>query len=387
MLALGMSDVQVGLVASLSLFMRALTSLVSGSVTDKLGRRRTTVIFDLISWSVPALLWTFAQDMWWVYAAALENGMWQLTENSWTCLMVEDADKRMIVHIYNWLYLSGQLAVFVAPLAGMMVERLTVIPALRVIYAFTFVSMSAKFIILYKYSAETENGVKRLRETRGQSLFSVLSEYKELIPRFFRSGEMRLATVISVLMIVVSTIIDNFFGIYTTQRLGAPDHYLAYFPIIRSAVLFAFLLFIQPRLFRFGYKGPMLAGVALYVVSHMILIMPNALGIAFGGPALAPALYTFALAFAHGLVMPRKDSLVALCIDPQERARMTSILTITMLSVTIPFGYIAGALSELNRSLPFALNILLFIVTFFIILLSKKLGKNGEFIARADEGA
>jgi hypothetical protein len=29
-------------------------------VTDRLGRRRTSLIFDLLSWSLPTLIWAFA---------------------------------------------------------------------------------------------------------------------------------------------------------------------------------------------------------------------------------------------------------------------------------------------------------------------------------------
>lgn len=382
MLALGVSDVQVGLVASLLLFVRAGIAMISGVVTDKLGRKRTTLIFDIIAWSIPCLLWAFAQNVWWFYAAALLNGFWQLTDNSWTCLLVEDAEKRMIVHIYSWVYVSGQLSVFFAPLSSLLVGGLTIIPALRILYFFSFVSMTAKFILLDRYCDETKVGKIRLQETHGKSLLSVLSEYRELVPRFFRSGDMRLATGISVLLIVANMVMDNFFGIYTTQRLGMPDYYLAYFPIIRSAIMLLFLFFIQPRLFRFGFKGPMLVGVTLYIVSHLLLILLPSIGAFRNGSALVPVLYTVLQACAHGLVMPRRDSIVALSLDPLERARMTSIMTVVMLSVTIPFGYIAGFLSSVNRNLPFILNIALFAIAFAIVLTSRKLRKGGDLEAR-----
>ena len=382
MLALGLSDVHVGLVASLLLFVRAGSAVISGAITDKLGRRRATLIFDIISWSAPCLLWALAQNVWWFYAAALLNGLWQVTDNAWTCLLVEDAENRMIVHIYSWVYVSGQLSVFFAPLSGQLVGRLTLIPALRILYAFSFVSMTLKAIILYRYCDETKTGKVRLRETRGKSLLSVLSEYRELIPRFFRSGDMRLATALSVLLIVANTIMDSFFGIYTTQRLGIPDYYLAYFPIIRSAIMLVFLFFIQPHIMRFGFKGPMLVGMTLYIVSHLLLVFLPLANV--GGGMLVPALYTVVQACAHGLVMPRRDSIVALCLDQKERARMTSIMTVMMLSITIPFGYIAGRLSEMDRNLPFALNIALFLIAFIAVLTSSKLRRGGDLEARLE---
>lgn len=373
MLAFGASDVQIGLIVSLTLFVRTLSAMLSGAITDKLGRRRTTFIFDIICWSLPCLLWAMARDTAWFYAAAVFNGCWQITDNSWTCLLIEDADKRMIVHIYNWVYVSAQLSVFFAPLAGLLVGSLGIISAMRILYGFSFVSMTVKFLILYLYGGETQVGEARMRETKGKSIFLVLSEYRQLIPRFFHSREMLLATVISILFTATSTVMDSFFGVYTTQSLGIADQYLALFPIIRSAIMLLFLFFLQTKLERFGFRHPMMAGVLLYLASHAVLILPQLL---WGAQSLLiPVLYTLMQSCAHGLVMPRKDTIVALSLQHEERARMTSILTMLVLFVNIPFGSLAGFLSKTNRSLPFALNIALFAVAFFVIRASRRLGQ------------
>ncbi len=373
MLALGATDRQIGLVASLTLLTRAIAAIFSGVITDKLGRRRTLFFFDMLNWSLPCILWTFAQNIHWFYVAALINGVWQLTDNAWTCLLVEDADKHSIMHVYSWIYVSGQLAVFFVPLAGLLVGGLGIIPAARILYAIAFVIMTTKFVLLYKFSTETSVGKIRLMETRGKSLFSILSEYKSLIPRFFQSKEMRLATIVSVLFIAVNTVMDSFFGIYTTQTLGIPESSLAFFPILRSIVMLGFLFFVQPRTLRFSYRTPMLIGVFLYIASHITLILPTVLGTVATGSLLVPTFYTLLQACAHGLVMPRKDSLVALSLDKDERARMTSIMTVMMLAITIPFGYLAGVLSEINRSLPFAMNLALFAIAIIVVLKAKRL--------------
>ncbi len=52
MLALGMTDSQIGFLASLGTIFQVFWTLVSGAITDKLGRKKTTLIFDLISWQL-----------------------------------------------------------------------------------------------------------------------------------------------------------------------------------------------------------------------------------------------------------------------------------------------------------------------------------------------
>jgi len=56
MIALGLPDKQIGLIVSISWGFQIFLALLSGVVTDKLGRRRTTLIFDILSWSVPSLI-------------------------------------------------------------------------------------------------------------------------------------------------------------------------------------------------------------------------------------------------------------------------------------------------------------------------------------------
>src|SRR5215217_4395581 len=47
MLALGLSDTQIGTILSISWGFQIIMAFLSGVITDKLGRRRTTLIFDI----------------------------------------------------------------------------------------------------------------------------------------------------------------------------------------------------------------------------------------------------------------------------------------------------------------------------------------------------
>ena len=362
-----LTDRQIGLVASVSLLFRALSALLSGAVTDKLGRKTTTLIFDLLSWSVPCLLWAFSQNFWWFMAAAAFNGMLQITDNSWTCLLVEDAEKSDMVKIFSLIHMSGQLAIVFAPLSGLLTDRLTVVPAMRILYLFSFVSMTAKFIILYIFCDETRTGRVRKQETAGMSVWKVMSGYGQIFRRIFSSREMVLALVISTIFNITSMVMGNFFGLYATGDLEMPRHYLAYFPILRSVIVAFFLFVIQPRLARFGFGGPMLIGLLLYGASHTALIF------APKGALAMPIAYIVLEAFAYSLVIPRRDSLVALLIEPSERARIHGIMTVITLGGGIPFGYLAGGLSDMDRRFPFLLDMAIFALAFAVIAANRKL--------------
>ena len=87
-------------------------------------------------------------------------------------------------------------------------------------------------------------------------------------------------------------------------------------------------------------------------------------------PADSPAfvlLYVFVSAVAAALVNPRKDALLQLNINPQERARLNALIMASTVAFSSPFGYLAGWLSSLDRRLPFAFTFLLFIVAMLFI--------------------
>ena len=139
MLALGVNDAQIGTIASLGLLIQPIFALISGAVTDKFGRRLTTFISDLLAWSIPCLIWAAAQDIRYFIVAAIFNAMWRIPHNSWTCLLVEDAEADQLVHIWTWIHISGLLAAFFAPLAGVLIGVIDLVPAVRLLYIFSFI--------------------------------------------------------------------------------------------------------------------------------------------------------------------------------------------------------------------------------------------------------
>ena len=67
---------------------------------------------------------------------------------------------------------------------------------------------------------------------------------------------------------------------------------------------------------------------------------------------------------------PLMDSLTIISIAPEERARINAILAVVVIALISPFGWIAGQLSEINRSLPFILNICLYDVAMGLLLVA-----------------
>jgi len=367
MAALLLTDQQIGIVASVFALSQAVAALLSGALTDKMGRRFATLVFDCLSWSVPALLWMLSQNFWWFVVAASFNGLLQIPTVSWVCLLIEDAEKSKLVNIFSLLYVIGQMAVVFAPIAGIMVNSMSVVPVMRILYGFTFVSMTTKFILLYKLCDETKVGKVRKKETEGMSVFKVMSGYGGILKQIFASREMVLSLAMITMFGAAGMIMGNFFGLYTTGNLMLPQHMLAYFPIVRSVIILIFMFGLQKWFNRLGFSRPMLMGIVIYVLSHVVLVLSpvGSVGMVF--------VYILLEACAVSLVMPRRESMTAILIEPSERARITGLLASLSFAITIPFGALAGWLSNIDRRLPFLANIVIFAMAFAVILRNKGL--------------
>ena len=362
MFHLGVMDFQIGLIMAVGRLFQMATSIIGGIVTDKFGRRLTTFISDIVSWSIPMLIWAFSQNFWWFLAAAIVNSAWMISAVSWECLFVEDEDESKVGNIFNWIYVSGLLAVFFAPIAGFFVGIHGVVPVVRILYFFAFVSMSAKFVILFVFSTETKLGIKRMAATKKLPFMETLKGYKEVLLQIKGSKTMLMALTMQTAVQVILLITTTFFALYATIDLGLPEAFMGYFPILRALVMLAFLLFIQERLNRFGHKNIMLAGLGVYISAFVwLLIAPygNWLWIAF---------YVFVEACAAALMLPRIDTMAANSMNNAERARIRAVFNTVIMAVLSPFAIFAGVLSDMNRQLPFLLNITLMLVLMLVVV-------------------
>src|SRR5205814_250781 len=136
-----------------------------------------TLLFDILAWSIPCLLWASAQSLVWFLVAGLVNSLRRIPDISWNLLLVEDADPDDLVHIYAWVFLAGQLSVIFTPLAGLLIGRFSLVPTVRGLYLLACVMMTTKFVVLNALVSETRQGRERMAQTQGRSMLARLGEY------------------------------------------------------------------------------------------------------------------------------------------------------------------------------------------------------------------
>ena len=356
MLALGLSDKQIGLIVSISWGFQVVLALFSGVITDKLGRRLTTLIFDIVSWSIPALISAVAQNFWYFLIAGIINSVWRITQNSWSCLLVEDAEPNQLADIFTWVYIANLMVGFIAPLAGFLIGVFSLIPTMRGLYVFAAVMFTVKAIITYQLTEETEQGKIRLQETRGQNLWSALHEYRGIFRELLNTPRTLYTAAIMLVISISSLISGSFWSIIVTEKLHIPAQNLAIFPFVRSAIVLIFFFVVMPYINKQHFKLPMFIGFLGFVFSQLILVTAPVQGYSL----LFLSVLLEACSFA--VVSPLVDRMTVLTIEPKERARILSIIFVGVILLSSPFGWIAGTLSGINKDLPFLLNIVLFMM-------------------------
>lgn len=361
MYTLGVTDVQIGLILSVTMVVQVIIAFLGGILTDKLGRKFTTMLGDFFGWAIACLVWAVSQNFWMFLAAAVLNCFEQVNQTAWFCLLIEDANPGDLVEIYTWVTIGGLVAVFFAPLSGLFVNAYSIVPVVRVLYFLFALTMVAKTLITFRFCHETGQGRIRREQTRGVSVLQMLGDYRQLIPSLLRSPGLVKAMAVSVILYITTMINNSFFSLYVTQRLGLSENFLALFPILNASVMLIFMVGLQHRLHFERFRMPLWIGLTLYGAGALVLILAPL------GSLTAVLLYVFLTAVGAALVNPRKDALLQLNLDAQERARMNALIIASTVALSSPFGYLAGLLSSLDRRLPFVFSFLLFAAAMLVV--------------------
>lgn len=359
--ALGLDPLQIGVVATVNLLSQMVSSFFSGAITDKFGRRWTTAIVDFFCWAVPFLIWMNAQGLGWFIVAAVLNGTWRITENSWGLLMVEDAPPRMLVSIYSLSTIAGLLSGFFSPLTSLLVGRFSLVNTMRGLFLFAFVFMVSKIILLQIFTHETAAGEKRKTQLKGRSVFhAVKGSFTVLRVMLKRKPLMLVLGILSCIMVIRSAT-DNFWPLLLTQKLGVSEESLPLLSGLRSLSMLAFFFVLSHRLDARRFYKPILAGLFLLAGIHLMLFLlpASASWVVFPG--------VVAEALALSITIPLFSSLQMLLLDHEERARMFGFSLSFCLMVTAPFGALNGLLSTWALNLPMLLSFLLSVLALFLL--------------------
>ena len=374
MAALGLSPAQIGYVASINIVAQVVFATLSGVITDKLGRRKTTFLFDTLSWSVPEFIWMISQDFRWFAAAAVFNGAWRVTENSWSLLLIDDMKQEEILPAFSLTQMLGLFSAFFAPLSKFAIDAFGLVPTMRVLYGVTFVSMTLKFILVQKFSVETSVGRRRMEATKDKSVLRLLYECKDVYIKTVTSRRMLLTFGIVASYSLVTTLTNSYWSLLACRELGIAQGNVVVFTTVKSLMTLLCVLFLVPRVAGLPVKRPMLGGLAMHIAAMALLVAAPR-----GASAVLVLLVSTLLeAAALSILSPTTSSLMFINAGEEERARVCGLVYGTVSLMTAVFPSLIGQLAEISLRLPFAVCIALFVFAGVLVMRLSRMPGRGQ---------
>ncbi|MBP3966075.1 MFS transporter [Paenibacillus lignilyticus] len=363
MLELGVSETQIGLITSIGMAMQILTSLISGHLTDKMGRRRALLVYDLISWSVATLIWAVSQNFWFFLAAAVVNSFQRVPTTAWYCLLVEDTDPEDRSIVFTILMFIGVIGGLFAPLGGLFVSQFTLVPAMRIMYVIAFIGMTIMMIVRHFTTHETAIGLKKMEESSKVSLSDTITEYKDVMKLIVANKALMIIFGVYILFNFQMTLRNTYLSVYWVDALHINDSIISIFPAISSAAMILFLMVATPRLKERLANQYMIAGFLISAVSFVMLLTTGP------GNITATIISTVLMAIGGLLASPYLESSIQNAIDDHNRAKVFSILGVLILIFTFPAGILGGWTYTINAKFPLVFIVVAFLASVIMMFL------------------
>lgn len=365
MVAVGVQDKQIGMVISFGLAMQLVWGLLSGAITDKYGRRKMMLVFGLISWTIPCILWATAKNYPYFLLAVFFNSMWRVTGNCFSCMIIEDSDSKELINIYTILNLMGLLSGFISPIAGICIDRFTLVPTMRVIYILSMTMMAIKFILQYHMSYESDTGKKRIKECKDKSVLSLTFGGWGVFISALLHPRILLCVIFMALVTCFNIIQATFWPLFITTAYGVSNSMLSVFPLVTSITTIMVYMLVTPHINIQLIRYPLLAGLGLHMLGLLTLLICLPIADVMIWVVFFSAVCE---AFSLAILGPLCESIMSIVIPSKQRARTNSLIFAVILFISTPALWIAGYLSQVNRVLPMIMNVCLIFVEIIVSL-------------------
>jgi MFS family permease len=350
--ALGLTALEMGAVVSINIGFSFAFMLLGPPVTNRLGRRRTSLIFDLIAWTVPMSLWALSTSFAWFAVAAALNAVVKIVVVSWNLLLSEDASPVDKARVYGWINLSGSPAGIFTFLGGLVIARFGTVESLRWIYAAGAVSMTAMFFLRFAFTQETANGRIMMAETRGEPLLKGLADLGALAVQGLR--DRRFLRFLAIYFATNAVQSFDFYRIlFLTEAKALDQLSIALIPAIGAVVTLA--AFLSMRRLSKRSDVAVLAGASLLCIASQaaIVLMPK------GGTAWALAA-TGALQWGLFLAATHRDSAFMNAVSELRKSDYFGLVQALTLLLCVPTGAFAGWLYSKDPAAPMIAACLLY---------------------------
>ncbi len=337
MSGVGLSSTQIGWLGSFTLACSFAFQLVAAPITNRLGRRRTTLIWDVVSWTLPMFIWAFAHSFTAFLVAALLSASGRIVAVSWSLLLIEDVEERQQARVFGIINLINAFCGLLMPLVGLVIASQGVVPTLRAFYLLGGVGMTVMFVWRNALTQETQSGEAAMQEHRDLNPWQSLSRTPQLVRTLGHRPGLR--GVVAFYVLTVFTEQMNLFQIlFFSQTLGFGARAVSLVPVATAGVTILMYSLVLRRLSGVGAERMLVFTRLLGLLGAvMILLIP-------AGRLSTLLLVVSVLAGANFLTLTYRDAVLFRHLPKQGTADLFSAVQTLTLLVSVPAAGLAGAI-------------------------------------------
>ena len=371
MKSMGITDKQIGFLISLGFISAIVFSLMAGVITDALGRRKTTLIFDLIGWPCSILLYAFAKDFWMFALAIIVNGAHRIPAVSFNLMVIEDADNTQRFAAFNLINIINISAGLLTPIAGLAVRMYGIVNAERFLLFFAATSMTLMMIMRYRYHTETRIGQKILQERKKHKKrrgFKI-EVYKRVLVDLVKKPTVLMIMSVVILFNIYMTIgthLSLYFAPYMSEVLGIEKSMMSLLGVANSATMITTLVFINPLISGENKMKNMMLALVLQALSLFLLTIIS------GNNFMIVVCCIMLFAVGFGIFKPSIDSLLAELTEGDSRAIIYSLVNTSISASSALMGFVSGYIYDLNPRLIYLTSITILAICLLILIALKR---------------
>lgn len=275
----GVSDTGLGQIMLVGTVASFVFSIVSAPLVDRMGRRKSTLVFDLISSSLPPLIYFLSGSFLAALIATILYNSNKIMSIGYYLVMIEDADDEQRVVAFNLFNIITVVAGLLLPIAGLVVDRYGVVATERVFLLVAFLCMTTMILLRHRLLRETQMGQQVLQKQREAGAKDFLTG----LLRPYREAFRYLAQTPAAMSMALANL---FFYVYMTIGSNQSLYFLPYFAdflrmdTMQSSVLgFVYyggmlgaMLLINPLLGRAGLFGGICTSSLLSIAGLLLLV-------------------------------------------------------------------------------------------------------------------
>jgi MFS family permease len=366
MTSIGLTSVQVGWIGSIMLAFSFVFQTLAAPITNRMGRKRTSLIWDLISWTLPMLIWTFSQSFLAFAIAAILNSSVRIVSVSWSLLVIEDVEPSDRSRVFAILNLIGAASGLMTPIVGFLIARYDVVPTLRVYYFLGAISMTVMFFLRNALTDETQNGLAAMREHQGLHPWESLMKNLQSLNALKNTKGLLWLIGFYVMTFFIEQM--NLFQIlYFSQTLHFGALAVSLVPVSVAAMTAIMYGFVLRRLSSFAVERTLIFTCALGLIGAILMVLIPA------GNLVILLLVISVLAGGTFLTRTYRDTVLFSHLPTRGTADLFSAVQVLTMLFSIPASAIAGAIFSVQPVMLFVLIVILNLILLALAYMISKL--------------